>query len=40
MIDKIMAIKRDKICKKVGVLSLQEQDHLDNTIKRWLSLEA
>jgi mRNA interferase MazF len=40
MIDKIMAIKRDKICKKVGVLSLQEQDHLDNAIKLWLSLEA
>ena len=40
MIDKIIAIKRDKICKKLGVLSHKELDHLDNAIKLWLSIEA
>lgn len=38
MIDKLMTIKREKIYKKLGILSIQEQDHLDNAIKLWLSL--
>jgi len=40
MVDKIIAIKRDKICKKVGVISNKEQDHLDNAIKLWLNIET
>lgn len=39
MVDKITAIKRDKVCKKLGVLSQKEQDNLDNAIKLWLSIE-
>ncbi|MBP9692570.1 MAG: type II toxin-antitoxin system PemK/MazF family toxin [Alphaproteobacteria bacterium] len=39
MVDKIIAIKRDKVCEKVGVISHKEQDHLDNAIKLWLSIE-
>jgi len=39
MVDKIIAIKRDKVCEKVGVISYKEQDHLDNAIKLWLSIE-
>lgn len=39
MVDKIIAIKRDKICKKVGIISHKEQDNLDNAIKLWLSVE-
>jgi mRNA interferase MazF len=40
MVDKIISIKRDKICKKVGVISPTEQDHLDNAIKLWLNIET
>lgn len=39
MVDKIIAIKRDKVCKKLGVLTQKEQDNLDNAIKLWLSIE-
>lgn len=39
MIDKIITIKRDRICKKLGVPSHKEQDNLDNAIKLWLSIE-
>jgi hypothetical protein len=40
MIDKLLAIKRERICNKIGVISLQEQSHLDHAIKLWLSVEA
>ena len=40
MVDKIIAIKRDKICKKIGVISHKEQDNLDSSIKLWLSIEV
>jgi len=39
MVDKMMVIKKDKICKKIGTLSLQEQQHLENAMRIWLSLE-
>ena len=38
MVDKIISIKRDKICKRVGVISVKDQDSLDNAIKLWLSI--
>lgn len=40
MVDKIIAIKREKVCGKVGGLSHKEQDHLDNAIKLWLNIET
>jgi mRNA interferase MazF len=40
MVDKIITIKRDKICKKVGILSHKEQEHLDNAIRLWLSVDT
>ena len=40
MIDKLMAIKREKISNTIGIISLQEQSHLDNAIKLWLSVET
>lgn len=40
MVDKIIAIKQDKICKKVGLLSDREQHHLDKAIRLWLCLET
>ncbi len=38
MVDKIIAINRDKISKKVGAISHNEQDRLDNAIKLWLHI--
>lgn len=40
MVDKIITIKREKVCGKVGVISHKEQDHLDNAIKLWLNIET
>lgn len=40
MVDKIIAIKRDKICRKVGELSKKEQDRLNKSLKLWLSIES
>jgi mRNA interferase MazF len=39
MVDKMSAIKRDKISDKVGILSAREQESLSNAIKLWLNLE-
>lgn len=40
MVDKIIAIKRDKVCKKVGELSKKELDRLDKALKLWLSIDS
>ena len=40
MVDKIIAIKRDKICKKLGELSKKEQDRLDKALKLWLNIDS
>jgi mRNA interferase MazF len=40
MVDKIIALKRDKICEKVGSISHKEQEHLDNALKLWLNIET
>ena len=39
MVDKMMAIRREKICNRIGVISLQEQSHLDHAVKLWLGVK-
>lgn len=39
MVDKISAIKREKITEKIGSLSLKEQEGLDKALKLLLKLE-
>lgn len=38
MVDKISAIKREKITQHVGELTIQELQSLDNALKLWLNL--
>lgn len=38
MVDKIMAIKRDKITKKIGMLSGKEMAVVNGAIRLWLNL--
>lgn len=40
MVDKIISIKREKICKKVGEISKKEQDRLNKALKLWLDIDS
>ena len=40
MVDKLCAIKRDKITEKIGALTLKEQETITNALKLWLNLEG
>jgi mRNA interferase MazF len=40
MVDKLMAIKREKVTKKIGVLSQEDIRELDEAIMLWLGLQS